>query len=100
MALLKKQLVRGVAGVAGNVFDTIVTFLTDTPGTPGRDWVIHADYRTLVPPYQFNRVVLKNTGKSNNEEIYVGIYADIQPSGQMAGIDAGISSLVSDNSSE
>jgi hypothetical protein len=90
MALLKQQLVRGVAGVAGNVFDTIITFLTDTPGTPGRDWVIHADYRNLVAPYQFPRVVLKNTGKSDNEEIYVGIYAAVQTTGLRAGIDAGI----------
>ncbi len=94
MALLKQQLVRGVAGQAGNVFDTIVTFLTDTPGTPGRDWTIHADYRASAgnvhADYQYNRVVLKNTGKSNNEEIYVGIYAAIQPSGQSAGIDAGL----------
>lgn len=86
MALLKQQLCRGVAGEAGNVFDTVVNFLTSDPATPGKDWVIHADYRTLVAPYQFNRVVLKNTGKSNNEEVYIGIYAPI-PSG---GVEAGL----------
>lgn len=94
MALLKQQLVRGVAGQAGNVFDTIVTFLTDTPGTPGRDWEIHADYRASAgnvhADYQYNRVVLKNTGKSDNEEIYIGIQAAVQPTGVRAGIDAGL----------
>lgn len=86
MALLKQQLVRGVAGQAGCVFDTIVSFLTGAPGTPGRDWVIHADFRTLTPPYQFNRVVLKNTGKSNNEEIYIGISAHSHSAGFEAGL--------------
>lgn len=89
MALLKRQVVRGVTG-SGSVFNTIIDFLTSDPLTPGKDWVIHADYRTLTPPYQYNRVVLKNTGKSDNEDIYIGIYAAIQPSGQRAGIDAGL----------
>ena len=86
MALLKQQLVRGVAGASNNVFDAIVNFLTDTPATAGRDWEIHADYRTLVAPYQCNRVILKNTGKSDNEEIYIGIEAIVHSAGVQAGL--------------
>ena len=85
MALLKQQLVRGVTG-SGSVFNTIVNFLTSDPLTPGKDWVIHADYRTLVAPYQYNRVVLKNTGKSDNEEIYIGISAHVHSAGFEAGL--------------
>jgi hypothetical protein len=89
MALLKQQLVRGVTG-SGSVFDTIVNFLTGAPGTPGRDWVIHADYRAsagmVTANYQYNRVVLRNTGKSNNENIHIGLYAVVHS----AGIEAGI----------
>lgn len=86
MALLKQQLVRGVAGSAGNVFDTIIAFLTDTPATPGRDWVIHADYRSLVAPHYKDACILKNTGKSNNEEIYIGIEAITHSGGVEAGL--------------
>ena len=87
MALLKQQLVRGVAG-PGSVFDTIIDFLTGDPLTPGRDWVVHADWRPATSPLTENnhqhRVVLKNTGKSDNENIYIGIWA----SSQSAGIEA------------
>ena len=90
MALLKQQLCRGVAGVAGNVFDTIIAFLTGDPGTPGRDWVMWADYRAssgnVGPSYQLDQVVLRNTGKSDNEEIYIGIRA----ASHSGGIEAGL----------
>ena len=86
MALLKQQLVRGVVGQAGNVFDTIINFLTSDPLTPGKDWVIWADYRNLVAPYRYSRVVLKNTGKSDNEEIYIGIQATTHSGGVEAGL--------------
>lgn len=86
MALLKQQVVRGVAGVSGNVFDTIVSFLIGSPGTPGRDWTVHADYRTLSGANKFNRIVLRNTGKSNNEEIYIGIEAVVHSGGVEAGL--------------
>ena len=89
MALLKQQLVRGVTG-PGSVFDTIIDFLTGNPAVPGRDWVIHADYRAsaglITPNYQYNRVVLRNTGKSNNENIYIGIWATYQSAGIQAGL--------------
>jgi len=87
MALLKQQLVRGVTG-PGSVFDTIIDFLTGDPLTPGRDWVVHADWRPATSPLTANnhqhRVILRNTGKSNNENIYIGIWA----SSQAAGIEA------------
>jgi hypothetical protein len=86
MALLKQQLCRGVAGQAGCVFDTVVTFLTGAPATPGRDWTIHADYRTLAAPYYKDACILKNTGKSDNEEIYIGIEAISHPGGVEAGL--------------
>lgn len=85
MAMLKNASVAGVTG-AGSVFDTVVNFLTANPAVPGQDWVIHADYRTLSTPFQFDRVVLRNTGKSNNELIYIGIMAIVQS----AGIEAGL----------
>ena len=87
--MLKNASVTGVTG-AGSVFDTIVNFLTANPAVPGQDWVIHADYRTLSPPFKFDRVVLRNTGKSNNELIYIGIMATVCPSGQWAGVEAGL----------
>jgi hypothetical protein len=87
MALLKQQLVRGVTG-PGSVFDTIIDFLTGDPLTPGRDWVVHADWRPasaiVTEQHQQHRVILRNTGKSNNENIYIGIWA----SSQSAGIEA------------
>ena len=82
MALLKKYTARGI----DDVFSTIVTFLTSDPGTPGKDWVIHADHRTLTSPYEYKRVVLRNTGKSNNENIYVGIYGVIDSTGFNSGL--------------
>ena len=85
MALLKQQLVRGVCGNAGNVFDTVLDFLMGG-SEPGRDWTMHADYRLLNPPYQFDRVVLRNTGKSNNEEIFIGIWAITHTDGISAGL--------------
>jgi len=87
MALLKQQVVRGVVG-PNSVFDTIINFLTGDPLTPGRDWVIHADWRPasgLVSVVnQQHRVVLKNTGKSDNEEVFIGIWA----SWHTAGVEA------------
>jgi len=91
MALLKQQLVRGIFDIPGEecgpgVFDTVVNFLTANPSVPGQDWVIHADYRTLQEPKKMNAVVLKNTGKSDNEIIYIGIWAGYHS----AGIEAGL----------
>ena len=85
MALLKQQLVRGVTG-SGSVFDTIVNFLTSDPLTPGKDWVIWADYRTLLSTHYKDAVILKNTGKSDNEEIYIGIEAIVHSGGVEAGL--------------
>jgi len=86
MALLKQQLVRGVVNGAGTVFDTVIAFLMSDPETPGKDWTMHADYRILNDPYKFDRVVLRNTGKSDNEEIYIGIWAVQQSAGVQAGL--------------
>lgn len=84
MALLKQQLVRGVTG-PGSVFDTIIDFLTGDPLVPGRDWVVHADWRPasglVTENYQQHRVILRNTGKSNNENVYIGIWASYQSAG-------------------
>lgn len=91
MALLKQQLVRGIFDMPGEdggpgVFDTVINFLTGNPGEPGQDWVIHADYRALTGQYKDNKVVLKNTGKGANEEVYVGIQATMHSAGMLAGL--------------
>jgi hypothetical protein len=85
MALLKQQLVRGVTG-PNSVFDTVVNFLTSDPSTAGKDWMVHADYRTLQDPKKMDAVILKNTGKSGNENIYIGIWAGFHSQGLEAGL--------------
>ena len=82
MALLKKYTARGI----DDVFSTIVNFLTSDPGTPGKDWTIHADHRVLSNPYTYKRVILRNTGKSNNEEIFAGIYGVTNSDGFNSGL--------------
>ncbi|MEG2004949.1 MAG: potassium transporter KtrB [Bilophila sp.] len=65
-----------------DLFNKLRSWLTDTPATAGRDWtVVRQDAQDFG-----TSVVLKNTGLSGTEQVYIGLYAATHTDGVRGGL--------------